>query len=324
MRETSTIDLIPAFTLVAALAACGGGDGGAATPDMTGVTGSGTLASPYAMPIEVQGNGSQGIDDYLTSGKFWSLRRQDEARLGGAVIGKIVYDSRADNWYITVGSTERRLTPDGAAYSCKTCAVASGLNFSLYGAGDPAVAEYGTFATLTVGGGPDSITVFHTGLRTPTAQLPPGSATYTGAYEGYLSLAFSGTAAPSFVPMGGRATMTADFGINKTVLLDAPEVTAIADGLSATYAMTGSGDIVDNTYNATVSAVVGIVYDDGTTIINGSGTVPGLMDGAFYGPAATETAASIAVNGTIPVTNTSGVDPISVEFVGGFSGVKTP
>lgn len=344
-----SIHVMLAFTLVFGLAACGGGtsisdtgggdtgggtgggdtgggtgDGGTggATLDMAGVFGTGTSGDPFIVPDYLQGDGSQGIDAYLTSGDFWKLTYNGLAQMGTTVLGEMVYDTANNQWFIVVDGVKETLTDNGATYSCSSCTTAGSAEFSLYGADDPAVAKYGTFATLIGGTTADAITIVHSGLLTPVAELPSGTATYTGEYAGYLDVTSALYTTDTPLAASGSATMNVDFGA-KTVDLSIP-TTSIYTNLDGTetlsYSVAVTGTIVDNTYSGTTD--LNFQYKNSTIIIpvNESVTATGTVDGAFYGPGAVETAAVMQVN---DVVSTS-AGAITIDYAGGYWGTQTP
>jgi hypothetical protein len=139
--------------------------------------------------------------------------------------------------------------------------------------------------------------VDHHGSVTPTTQLPTGTATYIGGYNG---IAVDGTGKVDV--QTGASGLSANFG--------AGSVTGIVTGLSnvngpvatpAGYGISMTGTITGSTYTGS-AALTG----------EGTSTTQSSLNGAFYGTNAAETAGALAIRGNVNGT--------SIVTSGGFGG----
>jgi hypothetical protein len=259
-------------------------------PDLSGVTGSGSSSDPYVLPAENQPGVAQGIEDYLEEPGSWQFPYDDLRLLvEGTTIasyGDIVYDTTSDEWTVKIGGVAYVLTLSGpgSEYASGACGgVGTCVELSSFDE-NPMTSQYGTFGAIHVDDGTDiSVAQIYYGLKTPVADMPAGSATYNGNFEGEVVL--SGGATYDAI---STATITVDFDVSTVSLSTTGDVTDSSSAMVGTYLVNGTALISGNSY--TGSAVGRYTPDIGSPIDFDTG---GMMEGAFYGPAADETAGAV-------------------------------
>lgn len=272
-----------AAAMIAAILALAGCE--LTSPDLTGVTGSGSSGDPYVLPEENQADVTQGIEDYLEKGGHWKFPYNGiEILVAGAAptYGDIVYDTMTDEWMITVGATTYTLTADGNGYA--GCDVGTCVDFFTFDA-DPATSQYGTFGAIHVDDGVNvSVNQIYYGLKTPSADMPTGSYTYNGEFVGQIVL----NGGPTY-DAESSATIDVNFGIAKIDIFSSGSVTDDSSNVVGSYGLNASGVIAGNSYSGNVVTAT-YTPDVGDAI---GFNVNGMMEGAFYGPAADETAGAV-------------------------------
>jgi len=255
-------------------------------PNLTAVSGSGSLSNPFVLPEENQKGLDQGIEDYLDHDGHWTFRYSGIDVLASgpslAEFGDIIYDTRTDIWTVTVDGTDYSLSNVGGAYQNAACGGAGTcVELSVYDA-DPVTSQYGTFGSIAEDDGTSiSVAQVYYGLKTPSADMPAGSATYNGVFAGQVSLAAGG--------IYDATSTTATIGAN----FDSGVVTFASSGTVAgggTYALAGTATISGNVYSG--DTVTGTYTSGGTILFDENG----MLEGAFYGPAADETAGAVSTS----------------------------
>lgn len=264
-----------------------------AGPDLTGVSGGGSSGDPYVLPEENQAGVDQGIEDYLDQGGNWKFPYDGtEILVEGELptYGDIVYDTTLDIWRVTVGPTTYLLGLSGDQYESPDCGGAGTcVEFFSYDA-DPLTSQYGTFGAIHVDDGTNvSVNQIYYGLKTPSADMPTGSYTYNGAFAGQIVLDGGAT-----YDAESTATIDVNFTLSKIDLYSSGEVTDDSDNVVGTYGLNASGVIAGNSYSGNVASAL-YTPDEGDSI---SFTSNSLIEGAFYGPAADETAGAIKTEST--------------------------
>lgn len=260
----------------------------AAGPDLTGVTGNGLPDDPYVLPEENQTGITQGIEDYLEEGGNWKFPYDSMTVLvEGAVLpayGDIVYDTVLDQWAVSVGGATYLLSFDGGVYESPDCGIGTCVEFSTYDH-DTLTSQYGTFGAIHVDDGTNvSVAQIYYGLKTPSADMPTGSFTYNGDFNGEIVLVGGTT-----YDAASTATIDVNFGLSTVYLSSTGDVMDDSSAVVGEYVLTASGLIAGNSYSGNVAAAVysPTVGSDITFNMNG------MMEGAFYGPAADETAGAV-------------------------------
>jgi hypothetical protein len=291
------IFLLTALTL----GACGGGGGGSGSTTTggssggsgdigaVGVTGTGTSTDPWTMPTENETGLTKTLKDYLADGGYWQFIFDGATVTSSGTAATFgttaVYDTVNDTWTITVDGVDQILTGPMVYGNYGTCGPAPCMEMHIYDAGST-VAQYGTFGNVSASttSGTNQL-FFYTGLNTPVANLP-GSATYTGYFEGTSTVAMG-------YAVDSAAAMTADFGAGTFTFASAGTVIDYT-GTLANYTLDSSVvTISGNSYSGTMTGSLTMV--GGTT----DSTYTGSIEGAFYGPAAEQTAGAVVVsNGT--------------------------
>ncbi|MDH5555820.1 MAG: transferrin-binding protein-like solute binding protein [Alphaproteobacteria bacterium] len=293
----NSIEVIVALAGALLLQGCGGGGGG----------GGGTNVS--VLPSTA--NGLDGMGDYLNSGGSWQVNLDGQysttTKGTASLSNALVYDGTADTWTLNIDGADHTLgnvTANSYNNSPHPDCLPTCFTFNIYDDdGDPATAQYGTFAevrflTATVFG----VIYTSAGLKTP---VMPTSATgtYSGTFDGWVL----GSSVASQIT--GPATVTANFDAGTTNLTS--DGTGTGPG-PATYSLAGTGTITGNTYLGTASGW----FNDGVSTTVTFTTTNSSLSGAFYGPDQTmggETA------GVIYSTDAAGTN----EIVGGFWAVRT-
>lgn len=290
--------------VVMVLSGCGSGSGG------------GGEALPTAdniLPAEFSATGPATIDDHFATGGTWrvNLDGQVETTVFGSanLVEAMIYNADTDQWTINVDG--RNLVLDGPGFytscaaSSASCAILSLYDDSLL------TSQYGTFGEITYLGAADDVEYFvHAGLKTPSADMPTGGAgTYTGTFKGWVNYTDPGTSITTGTLIFGNADIDVTFTLG-----GGDVVFSSTDSLY--YSLSGTATISGNTY-ADTGTVTGS-YDNGAGVTlnlaaDGAGSS---LSGAFYGPAADETA------GVVYATSASG-DPVSGEIAGGFWAAQT-
>lgn len=257
-------------------------------PNLTGVPGSGSLNNPFVLPEENQTGLDQGIEDYLEHDGHWTFRYGSIDILAAgpslAAFGDIIYDTRTDSWTVTVDDVDYSLAKVGGVYRNASCGGADPcVELSVFDA-DPSASQYGTFGRITEDDGISiSVAQIYYGLKTPAADMPTGSATYNGTFAGQVSLAAGGIHNATST----SATINANFDTGAVTFVSSGTVD---DGGGGTYALSGTATISGNLY--TGDTVTGTYTSGGTITFDENG----LLEGAFYGPAANETAGALSTS----------------------------
>lgn len=308
-----------ALGAVIALAGCGGGGGGAGdvvppgpvidmNPAIVGPGDGTTLTTAYVLPTEVPAGTNGGIDDYFAVAGFWeisgSVLKVDLTGKSKAKFGQLVYDSTANQWNVKVTANYEPLIATGTGgYASAGCATVSDLcaEFSRYA--NSSTALYGTFGNARYDDrqGALSIAAVHFGLKTPIAEMPGGTAFYTGVFEGVAS---EGTL---LYAAAGTTTIDVVFAADLLPGL----VTLHSEGTvgdTGSYILDGLAVIADNTYTGSVDATV-TLSDAHAADATYTG---GKLNGAFYGPGAVQTAGAVSTTSA-----TTGY-----VFVGGYWATK--
>ena len=257
-------------------------------PNLTGVSGTGSLSNPFVLPSENQTGLDQGIEDYLEHDGHWTFRYGSIDVLAAgpslADFGDIIYDTRTDSWTVTVDGTDYTLSNSAGTYRNTACGGAGTcVELSVYDA-SLATSQYGTFGSITEDDGTSiSVAQVYYGLKTPSADMPAGSATFNGTFAGQVSLAAGGI----YDATSTTATIGANFDTGVVTLASSGTV---ADGGGGTYTLSGIATISGNVYSG--DAVTGTYTSGGTILFSENG----MLEGAFYGPAASETAGAVSTS----------------------------
>jgi len=262
-----------------------------AGPDLTGVGGAGSSGNPYVLPAENQSGVTQGIEDYLEQDGYWKFPYDSMTLLvEGAVLpayGDIVYQTRLDQWTVTVGGTTYILSLVGDIYDSPACGgVGTCVELSSYD-NDSLTSQYGTFGAIHTDDGTNvSVAQIYYGLKTPAVDMPTGSYTYNGDFAGEIVLVGGTT-----YDAASTATINVDFGLSTLNLSSAGNVTDDSSSVVGTYALSGTGLIAGNSYSGNIATAV-YSPDVGSDI---NFNINGMIEGAFYGPAADETAGAFMI-----------------------------
>lgn len=273
------------FFSAAILALAGCEKGGV---DLSGVGGAGSPSDPYILPAENQSGVAQGIEDYLDQGGNWQFPYDKLiVSLEGAppTYNEIIYDTALDLWRVRVGTTTYLLSLDGDQYNSTGCSGA-GTCVELSSFDDSSLtSQYGTFGAIHVDDGTNlTVAQIYYGLKTPTADMPTGTYTYNGSFGGEIALS-GGTVYEA----ESTATVDVNFGLSTISLNSSGNVIDDTSSIVGTYELTGTGiiDAIDgNSYSGNTATAL-FSPDVGSDITFSSN---GLIEGAFYGPAADETA----------------------------------
>lgn len=261
----------------------------AAGPDLSGVTGGGTSGDPYVLPAENQPGVTQGIENYLDQGGSWKFPYDSLTLLvEGAVLpayGDIVYDTLQDQWTVTVGGTTYLLSLAGGAYESLDCGgVGTCVELSSFD-NDPLTSQYGTFGAIHVDDGANvSVAQLYYGLKTPSADLPTGSYTYNGEFAGEIVLVGGTT-----YDAASTAMIDVNFGHSTISLYSTGDVTDDSSSVIGAYVLSATGLILGNNYSGNVATAVYAPTVGSVINFNSNG----MIEGAFYGPAADETAGAV-------------------------------
>jgi hypothetical protein len=256
------------------------------TPDLTGVAGNGSSGDPYVLPAENQTGVTQGIEDYLEQEGHWKFPYDGMTLLvEGAVLpayGDIVYDTRLNQWTVTVGGTTFLLNLAGGPYQSPNCGgVGTCVELTSYD-NNSLTSQYGTFGAINTDDGTNvSVAQIYYGLKTPSADMPPGSYTYNGDFAGEIVLVGGTT-----YNAASTATIDVDFGLSTLSLSSAGNVTDNSSNVVGTYLLNGTGLISGNVYSGNIATAVYSPTVGSDISFNSNG----MIEGAFYGPAADETA----------------------------------
>jgi hypothetical protein len=126
-----------------------------------------------------------------------------------------------------------------------------------------------------------SVAQIYYGLKTPSADMPTGSYTYNGDFAGEIVLVGGTT-----YDAASTATINVNFGLSTINLSSTGDVIDDSSSVVGTYELSGAGVISGNSYSGNVATAV-YSPDVGSEINFDSN---GMIEGAFYGPAADETA----------------------------------
>lgn len=261
----------------------------AAAPDLTGVGGSGSSGDPYVLPAENQSGITQGIEDYLEQEGHWKFPYDSMTLLvEGAVLptyGDIVYDTRLDQWTVSVGGVTYILSLANGGYDSPACGgVGTCVVLSSYD-NDSLTSQYGTFGAIHVDDGTNvSVAQIYYGLKTPSADMPTGSFTYNGDFAGEIVLVGGTT-----YDAASTATIDVNFGLSTVSLYSTGDVIDDSSSVVGTYELSGTGVISENSYSG--NAATAVYSPDVGSNINFNSN--GMIEGAFYGPAADETAGAV-------------------------------
>jgi hypothetical protein len=270
------------LAVIGTLTGCGGG-----VPDLSGT--GGTLDNPHVLPEENQPGVDQGIEDYLRQRGHWKFPYDALTLLveGGALpaYGDIVYDTVLDRWTVTVGASTYVLSPAGGTYENLACGVDTCVELSSYD-NDSLTSQYGTFGAIHVDDGTNvSVAQIYYGLKTPSADMPTGSYTYNGDFAGEIVLDDGTT-----YDAESTATMNVNFGLSTIGLSSTGDVTDDSSSVVGEYELSGTAVISGNSYSGNVATAIYTPTGDDSISFNSNG----MIEGAFYGPAADETAGAIA------------------------------
>ncbi|MDH5557045.1 MAG: transferrin-binding protein-like solute binding protein, partial [Alphaproteobacteria bacterium] len=319
MKSLFRKTLTPGLVLLTAsiLGGCfGGGGGGAAL---------GTAANPWTVPLEYDPAAPKDIAGLVSTGGVWKFPYDHvnvNASGAWATFGmSMAYDTVNDTWTVSVNGADHTLAADGSDpstdYATGTCGTELCIVLDLFDASEAfdvgilggffLGGRYGSFGTVTTEDptGDVDIAYFYTGLKTPATGTDGMPTTGTAAYGMYFkgeATAVGGTMHQT-VSAGGADGISVDFGTGDVTFSSSGDVLDGGGAVVASYTLNSTGTITGNRYDstrATGSLSIGALAD---TSYSGS------MEGAFYGPAAVETA------GVISVTNSTG-DRISGGFYG--------
>lgn len=299
------------------LTGCMGGTT-APTIDMSAVTGTGTLADSYVMPLHMPAGTNGGMEDYLSqAGGVWKynmfgpVRHNNTANLES--LSKIVYDTVADTWTVTYTTSttpfSTTLSYDSASDRYTNCGTVSCNELYLFDK-SKTQSQYGTFGytrdyVAPTSGDVDMHSYFMTGLATEIGNMPTyGTATYSGNFEATRIDVATGAYVQA---TGGTLTSTATFtGGGGSLSIDTVQA-AVFSGTTDIYEISATATISGNTFVDTLSW--------GTWRTNTRAFVDnyqGALVGIFFGPSANEIA------GTFQQTNVSGTSTV----VGGIWAAK--
>lgn len=267
------------------------------------------------LPATASGGSAAGIEDYLYSAPGSRLVRIDgkvqTIDYGSAIMADaLVYDADYDEWVINVDGRNHYLAWNGAGgYDDRDICLDECAELSLYD-NNPYASQYGTFGYVGYEAPGRTVEYFlHAGLKTPEGSMPiGGSANYYGEFNGVVNYTDAALAA-DWDYIAGPATVTANFAPTGGSIGFASDGTGTYAG--SAYSLTGGGAISGNRY---LGAVTGW-YDDGAggdLVLDAASST---LSGAFYGPAAEETA------GVVYATS-SPADPYWGEVAGGFWGAR--
>lgn len=307
----SYIHVIVVSAGVVALSGCGGGGGGGAEALPT---------TDNTLLSTVPTGSTARMEDYFIPGTgTWRVNLDGQAQttmFGSApLVDAMIYDADTDQWTINVAG--RNLVLDGPGfYTSASCFTPSG-NCAIFTPYDdnPLTSQYGTFGEILYLGATDIVEYFvHAGLKTQSGDMPTGgTGTYAGTFKGSVNYTDPGSSATVGTLIFGDANIVAAFAPDGGNV--AFSSTDNVDPALATYSLSGTAVISGNTYgNGTVTGS----YDNGAGVVltlapDGAGSS---LSGAFYGPAADETA------GVIYGTSASGA-AVSGEVAGGFWAAQT-
>ena len=159
------------------------------------------------------------------------------------------------------------------------------------------------------------LAAYHIGNATPTAQMPTTTATYTGTFQGNGVTASSANA-NTLGAVYGDVSLTANFGAGTVngAITNIRKVDTGYPGMPVeSFDINIAGSITGNAYQGT-AAYVGA----------GTSTNSSMVNGAFYGANAKETAGAVVVDGVLqtPVYdangNKSGSTPIPMTVMGAY------
>lgn len=255
------------------------------------------------------GSTETGIDEYLSSGGTWKVNidGQVQTKSFGSVslLDTMVYDSDLNEWTVNIDGSNFVLTDEflSGLYNSSGCPSLTGSCTLFYAYDEPTLKDqYGTFAIVGYANTNDTngaVVVIHYGLK--TSDMPVNvTGTYTGVFGGSVYLAGDIPENDVIEPLAGSVTIDADFSDAGASLTF--NSSGIDDLTGNSYTLVGAADISGNTYQGTLTEST---YTIGTTttVIDPTDST---LSGAFYGPAAVETAGVVYSGGA------------GAEIVGGF------
>lgn len=252
----------------------GGGGGGAILPTADNV-----------LPAESPDAPTNGIEDYLTPGSgTWRVDLDGvvaATAFGSASLtAALVYDPDLDEWILNIDGANFVAENIGGGYLSSGCF--TGNSCAIFAAfdNDPLSSQYGTFAYIGYATTTKLAEYFtHYGLKTQALNMPSsGTGTYAGEFAGLVNTSFG----IGYDYLEGSADFTANFSAGSITFASTGIGTEVA---GSSYSLNGTASISGNSYSGTVSGS----YTDGvgTATFSASGST---LSGAFYGPAADETA----------------------------------
>ncbi len=307
--------------LAMGLAACSGGGGGGGSAnygplDFAGVSGSGTYEDPYVVPAENQPGRTQPLEHYLSQPGYWRIEFDGiQVDLGTTQVTfeNLIYDSVRNEWSVDIDGTVYQLQFNRAE---ETYEAAPGCNdvscTGFFWSDVPGLGQYGMLAVLGQENGADieSIAWMYGGLKTPPDSLPKGAAYYHGAFVGgivvgdvdYL-IATDRFVVNAFFHTGHINVQAADNLLDSDGNPTGQSFSFDADGtLSGSMFVSSSAEAIR--YD-------GLMHQQRVI----AETYVGVLEGAFFGPAADEVAGVTQADSTTVGGN---------QFFGGFWGLKLP
>lgn len=286
---------------------------------------SGTAANPWTVPLEYDAAAPTDVAGLVAAGGVWKFPYDHvnvNASGSWANFGmSMVYDTVGDSWTVSVNGADYILAKDRSTlstdYTSGVCGVERCVVLDLFDGYEAAYmgflygrflgGQYGSFGTITTSdpSGDTDIAYLYTGLKTPTTGTDGMPTTGTANYYMYFkgeATAVGGTMY-QVATAGGTDGISVDFATGDVAFSSSGNVVDGAGTVIATYSLNSTAIITGNRYDST--RATGSLSVGATTDMSYSGA----MEGAFYGPAAIETA------GVIVVTNGTG-DRISGGFYG--------
>ncbi|MDH5558431.1 MAG: hypothetical protein OEZ03_13865, partial [Alphaproteobacteria bacterium] len=193
-RKGFGLTLALAFVLAGCMGSGGGGGAGGPTIDMTAVgSGGGTSeADAYLLPGTMPAGTNGDMKDYFAQGGYWQVgysKLQKDVFTNASyrsTFGSMYYNADADQWVLYVNSAPYTLSDNGAGIyeSSSGCYLSTSACTAVDQYDDATKDMYGTFANAMHydGSYKASFITAHYGML--TADMPAGSATFNGVFEG--------------------------------------------------------------------------------------------------------------------------------------------